>query len=59
MMTTSNEDRIYLMWKARRKSRAMNGWCVTGAAYDVARRFKISCARVREIVAEQREVRRG
>lgn len=53
-MTAINRDRVYLMWKAQRKVRAMCSFS-SSPAYVVARRFGISCAQVREIVKQVRE----
>lgn len=50
----TNEERVYRMWKAQKATRAIEGWNVRGAVYDVARRFGISCAEVRSILARRR-----
>lgn len=49
-----NEDRIYRMYQAERAQRGHDSnYYVNTPAYNVARRFKITCAQVREIVARR------
>jgi hypothetical protein len=50
--STTVEDRIRLAYKAARKRRGKDGESVTGAAYDVARAFGITCEAVRRIVGK-------
>lgn len=51
-----NEDRVYRMWRAQKKTRAREDWNVRGAVYDVARRFGITCAEVRSILERRRQM---
>jgi hypothetical protein len=54
-VSSVNEERVYLMWRAQKKHRARDGErSVAGAVYDVARRFGIQCAEVRAILARRR-----
>lgn len=52
-----NPDRVYRMWQAQRKARALNGFSQS-PAFVVARRFGITCAEVRQHVQRVRESRK-
>lgn len=56
-MSTSPERRMYLTWKAARKSYDYRRGCPERPLMQVARRFRIPIRELREIIAVQRDGR--